>query len=90
MLATILANAKVGMNKKSVFQLPEDNPLCKHLKTLKFKLKCKKLYNKFCRWFKEKRETLVILSSGLLVRTLKNLTTDSCLSLKISSVMAQI
>lgn len=55
-LTTILANAKVGTNVKSVFQLPEDNPLRKHLKTLRFKLKCKKLYNKFCRWFKEKRK----------------------------------
>ena len=56
-LTTILANAKVGTNVKSVFQLPEDNPLRKHLKTLRFKLKCKKLYNKFCRWFKEKRKS---------------------------------
>ena len=54
---TVLANAKVGSNVRSVFQLPEHNPLCKHLKTLTFKLKCKKLYNKICRWFKEKRKS---------------------------------
>ena len=27
-----------------------------NLKILRFKLKCKKLYNKICRWFKEKRK----------------------------------
>lgn len=47
----------MGSNVRSVFQLPEHNPLCKHLKTLRFKLKCKKLYNKICRWFKEKRKS---------------------------------
>ena len=45
-LTTILANAKVGTNVKSVFQLPEDNPLRKHLKTFRFKLTCKKIVQK--------------------------------------------
>ena len=78
----VLANAKVGTNVKSVFQLTEDNPLRKHLKTLRFKVKCKKLYNNICRWLR-KNENLVSLNLGLLVRRPKNFVMDSCSSLKI-------
>lgn len=53
----VLEKAKVGTNVKSVFQLPENNALHKYLKMLRFKMKCKKLYNKIIRWFKEKRKT---------------------------------
>ena len=52
----VMEKAKVGSNVKSVFQLPENNPLRKHLKALRFKLKCKKMYNKIIRWFREKRK----------------------------------
>ena len=46
----------MGTNVNSVFYLPEKNDLPKYLKTLRFKMKCKKLY-KTLRWFKEKRKT---------------------------------
>ena len=49
----VLAKAKIPTNAKSVFDLPDENPLRKHLKTLRFTLKCKKMYNKILRWFKE-------------------------------------
>ena len=49
-----MTKAKIGNAVKSVYQLPETNPLRKHLKVLKFKMKCKRLYNKIVRWFKEK------------------------------------
>ena len=49
-----MTKAKIGNAVKSVHQLPETNPLRKHLKVLKFKMKCKRLYNKIVRWFKEK------------------------------------
>ena len=52
----VLFKAKIPTSTKSVFQLPEDNPLRKHLKALRFKLKCKKMYSKILRWFKEKRK----------------------------------
>ena len=42
---------------KSVFHLAEDNSLRKHLKALRFKLKCKKMYNKILRWLKENRKS---------------------------------
>ena len=51
----VMTKAKIGNSIKSVYQLPETNPLRKHLKVLRFKMKCKKLYNKIIRWFKEKR-----------------------------------
>lgn len=53
----VLAKAKIPTSTKSVFQLAEDNSLRKHLKALRFKLKCKKMYNKILRWFKEKRKS---------------------------------
>ena len=53
----VLAKAKVPTSTKSVFQLPEDSSLRKHLKALRFKLKCKKMYNKILRWFKENRKS---------------------------------
>lgn len=52
----VITNAKVGTNVKSVFHLPETNPLRTYLKTLRFKMKCKKMHNKIIRWFKEKRK----------------------------------
>lgn len=52
----VMEYAKVGTNVKTVFQLPENNASRKYLKTLRFKMKCKKLYNKVLRWFKEKRK----------------------------------
>ena len=43
----VMTKAKIGNAVKSVYQLPETNPLRKHLKVLiKFKMKCKRLYNK--------------------------------------------
>ena len=45
MLSKVLPNVKVGTNVKSVFQLTKENPLHNHVKTLRFKLKCKKLDN---------------------------------------------
>lgn len=51
------SKCKCGQKCEVRFQLPEDNPLRKHLKTLRFKLKCKKLFNRFCRWFKKKRKS---------------------------------
>ena len=39
----VLVKAKIPTSAKSVFQLPEDNSLRKHLKALRFKLKCKKI-----------------------------------------------
>ena len=53
----VLAKEKIPTSTKSVFELPEDNSLRKHLKALWFKLKCKKLYNEILRWFKEKRKS---------------------------------
>ena len=53
----VMSKSKVGNAIKSVYQLPESNPLRKHLKALKFKMKCKRLYNKVVRWFKEKHST---------------------------------
>ena len=50
----VMNKAKIENSVQSVFQLPESNPLRKHLKALKFQMKCKKLYNKIVRWFKEK------------------------------------
>ena len=53
----VLAKAKIPSSTKSVFELPEDNSIQKHLKAFWFKLKCKKLYKKILRWFKEKRKS---------------------------------
>ena len=50
----VMTKAKIGNAEKSVYQLPETNPSRKHLEVLKFKMKCKSLYNKIVRWFKEK------------------------------------
>ena len=53
----VLAKAKIPTSTKSVFQLPKDNSMQKHLKALRFKFKCQKLYNKILRWFKEKKSS---------------------------------
>ena len=53
----VLSTAKIPASVKSVFDLSDENPLRKHLKALRFQLKCKKMYNKILRWFKEKRKT---------------------------------
>ena len=53
----VLSKAKIPAGAKSVFDLSDKNPLRKHLKALRFQLKCKKMYNKILRWFKEKRKT---------------------------------
>lgn len=53
----VLTKAEIPTSTKSVFQLPEDNTLRKHLKALRFKLKSKMMYNKILRWFKEKRKS---------------------------------
>ena len=50
----VMTKTKIGNAVKSVYQLPETNPMRKNLKVLKFKMKCKRLYNKIVRWFKEK------------------------------------
>ena len=53
----VLAKAKIPTSTKSVFHLAENNSLGKHLKAFRFKLKCKKMYNKILRWFKENRKS---------------------------------
>ena len=53
----VLSKAKIPASAKSVFDLSDENPLRKHLTALRFQLKCKKMYNKILRWFKEKRKT---------------------------------
>ena len=78
----VLAKAKIPTSVKSVFQLPEDNPLRKHLKALWFKLKCKKMYNKIVRWFEEKRKSSP-LNFGSLGRKLRNFVMALCISLKL-------
>ena len=53
----VLSKAKIPASAKSVFDLSDENPLRKHLTALRFQLKCKKMYNKILRWFKDKRKT---------------------------------
>ena len=53
----VLSKGKILANAKSVFDLSDENPLRKHVKALKFQLKCKKMYDKILRRLKEKRKT---------------------------------
>jgi hypothetical protein len=67
----VMTKAKIGNSVKTVYQLPETNLLRKYLKVLRFKMKCKRLYNKIVRWFKRSVGCL-ILSVGSLERRRKS------------------